>query len=49
MTTLNIDFDNVYHKAFIEALEMLDMSEGLEPRSALKQSASHYGIAGTKT
>tara|TARA_R100000353_G_scaffold4395_2_gene6515 strand:+ start:947 stop:1141 length:195 start_codon:yes stop_codon:yes gene_type:complete len=45
MTTLNIDFNNVYHKAFIEALEMLDMSEGLEPRSALKQSASNYGIS----
>ena len=45
MTTETLDFSNVYHRAFIEALELLSMCEGLEPRSALKQSASHYGIS----
>jgi|TARA_Y100000033_G_scaffold14975_1_gene13879 hypothetical protein len=45
MTTETLDFNNVYHRAFIEALELIEMSEDLEHRSALKQAASYYGIA----
>ena len=32
-----------YEKAFNEAMMMLEMTD-LEPRSALKQAASHYDI-----
>ncbi|HCY82315.1 MAG TPA: hypothetical protein DHV22_12305 [Xanthomarina gelatinilytica] len=42
---MNIDFTNVYHKTLIDTLEMLDMCDGLEPRSALKQCASDNGIS----
>ena len=40
---------NVYQNALSEALQILDMSDELgsflEPRSALKQAASHYNIS----
>ena len=34
-----------YEVALTQACELLDMCEGLEPRSALKQCASDNGIA----
>lgn len=42
---MNREFNQTYRKALSMASEMMQMFDGLEPTSALKQAGSDCGIA----